>query len=319
MLGHRRAPEVSWHASHQKPHGPSIDMNWDNIRIFLSVARAGQFSAAAHQLQLDHGTVSRRIDALEKSLNVRLFDRQTTGCVLTPEGDRLHISAREVESELLRAQGELSQSDVELSGTVRIGAPDGFTTHFLCSRLGKLRAKYPSLTIQLVPTSRTFSLSKREADLAITIERPEEGRLAARKLTDYSLHFYAAKSYLAERTTPESVSDLERHCLVTYVQDLISADQLNFMPELFGSNYRRLECSSAVGQFEAVHSGAGIGILHDYIAHCDPRLQIVLPSLVFERSYWIVTHLDLRRLRRVRVISDFISAEVDAQRSIFRQ
>ena len=294
-------------------------MNWDNIRVFLSVARAGQFSAAAHQLHLDHGTVSRRIDALEKSLGVRLFDRQTTGCVLTPEGDRLYISAREVESELLRAQGELSQSDVELSGTVRIGAPDGFTTHFLCSRLGKLKTKYPSLTIQLVPMSRTFSLSKREADLAITIERPEEGRLAARKLIDYSLHFYAAKSYLAERATPESVAELERHCLVTYVQDLIIADQLNFIPELFDSNYRRLECSSAVGQFEAVRGGAGIGILHDYIAHYDPRLQIVLPSLVFERSYWIVTHLDLRRLRRVRAISDFISAEVDAQRSIFRQ
>src|SRR5258708_3520586 len=110
-------------------------MDWDNIRIFLSVARAGQFSAAASQLGIDNGTVGRRINALEKSLGVRLFDRQTTGSVLTTAGDRLYKAAEEVEAQLLRAQGDLSQSDVELSGTVRLAAPDGFTTLFLCSRL----------------------------------------------------------------------------------------------------------------------------------------------------------------------------------------
>ena len=293
-------------------------MDWDNIRVFLSVARAGQFLAAARQLRVDHGTVSRRIGALETSLGVRLFDRQTTGCVLTAAGERLFESAEEVEAQLLRAQGDLSQSDVELSGTVRIAAPDGFTTLFLCARLGKLKAKYPSLTIQLLPMSRTFSLSKREADLAITIERPEEGRLAVRKLVDYSLHFYAAKDYLAANGTPQSAADLARHTLVTYVQDLVFADQLNFMPEFYGPGYSRLECASAVGQLEAVRGGVGVGILHDYAAHRDPQLQMVLPDIAFERSYWIITHVDLRRLSRVRAISDFITEEVNAQRAIFR-
>src|ERR1700676_4128708 len=274
-----------------------FQMDWDNIRIFLSVARAGQFSAAASQLRLDNGTVGRRINALEKSLGVRLFDRQTTGSVLTTAGDRLYKAAEEVEAQLLRAQGDLSQSDVELSGTVRLAAPDGFTTLFLCSRLGRLKAKYPLLTVQLVPMSRTFSLSKREADLAITIERPDEGRLAVRKLIDYSLHFYAAKRYLAERAPPQGLEDLQRHCVVTYVQDLIFADQLNFMPELYGPTYSRLECSAALGQLEAVRGGAGIGILHDYAAD---QLQIVLPDTGFERSYWIVTHLDMRQLSRAR-------------------
>ena len=292
-------------------------MDWDNIRVFLSVARAGQFLAAARQLRIDHGTVSRKIGTLEKSLGVRLFDRQTTGCVLTSAGDRLYTAAEEVEAQLLRAQGDLSQSDVELSGTVRVAAPDGFTALFLCSRLGKLKRKYPSLTIQTVPMSSTFSLSKREADIAITIARPEEGRLTVRKLTDYSLHFYAARHYLAEHGTPRSVADLERHCLITYVQDLVFADQLHFMPELYGPNYSRVECSGAVGQLETVRGGAGIGILHDYAAHIDPQLQIVLPDTSFQRSYWIITHVDMRRLSRVRAVSDFIFAEVGAQRSMF--
>jgi DNA-binding transcriptional LysR family regulator len=303
-----------------QPHGYEwrFQMDWDNIRIFLSVARAGQFSAAASQLRIDNGTVGRRINALEKSLGVRLFDRQTTGSVLTAAGDRLYKTAEEVEAQLLRAQGDLSQSDVELSGAVRIAAPDGFTTLFLCSRLGHLKAKYPSLTVQLVPMSRTFSLSKREADVAITIERPDEGRLAVRKLIDYSLHLYAAKAYLAEHGSPQRLEDLQHHCVVTYVQDLIFADQLNFMPELYGPTYSRLECSTAVGQLEAVRGGAGIGILHDYAAQRDEQLQIVLPGTEFERSYWIVTHLDMRELSRVRAISEFILAEVKAQKSIFR-
>jgi len=247
-------------------------------------------------LRIDNGTVGRRINALEKSLGVRLFDRQATGTVLTAAGDRLYKTAEEVEAQLLRAQSDLSRSDVELSGTVRVAAPDGFTTLFLCSRLGSLKAKYPLLTVQLVPMSRTFSLSKREADLAITIERPDEGRLAVRKLVDYSLHFYAAKTYLAAHRPPQRLEDLQDHCLITYVQDLIFADQLNFMPELYAANYSRLECSTAVGQLEAVRGGAGIGILHDYAARRDERLQIVLPGTLFKRSYWIVTHLDMREL-----------------------
>jgi DNA-binding transcriptional LysR family regulator len=294
-----------------------MKMDWDNIRIFLSVARAGQFSAAASQLRIDNATVARRISALEKSLSVRLFDRQPTGSVLTAAGDRLHQAAEEVEAQLLRAQGDLSRSDVELSGTVRIAAPDGFTALFLCPRLGRLKEKYPTLTVQLVPMSRTFSLSKREADLAITIERPDHGRLSVRKLIDYSLHFYAAKKYLATHDAPERLEDLQTHCQVTYVQDLIIADQLNFVPELYGPAYSRLECSTAVGQLEAVRGGAGIGILHDYAAHRDEQLQVVLPDAVFERSYWMVTHLDLRELSRVRAISEFIVAEVAAQKSSF--
>lgn len=293
-------------------------MDWDNIRVFLSVARAGQFGAAARQLGIDDGTVSRRMKALEKALGTRLLDRQTTGCVLTEAGDRLFASAQEIEAKLLHMQGDLSQSDIELSGTVRIGAPDGFAALFLCSRLGEFKAKHPALTIQLVPMSRTLSLSKREADLAISIARPEEGRLAVRKLTDYSLHFYAAKTYLAKHGVPKTPADLERHCMLTYVQDLLFADQLNFMPELYGPNYSRLECSTAVGQLEAVRGGAGIGILHDYAAYRDPGLQIVLPDVGFDRSYWMITHLDMRRLGKVRAISDFILAQVARDKSIFQ-
>ena len=294
-------------------------MDWDDIRFFLGVARAEQFSAAAARMGVDTATVARRINALEKSLNTRLFDRRHTGCVLTEAGERFFQTAEDLESNILRAQADLSRSGVLVTGAVRIAAPDGFGTLFLCPRLAALKARHPALTIQLVPITRTFSLSRREADLAVTIEQPAEGRLVSRKLIDYSLHFYASRKYLEELGAPTTANDLSRHCLITYVPDLIFAEQLIFMPEIYGPSYSRLECSTAVGQLEAVRSGAGIGILHDYAAHRDKQLRVVLPAVRFDRTYWMVTHADLQGIARVRAAIDFIVDEVRANRATFRQ
>jgi DNA-binding transcriptional LysR family regulator len=292
-------------------------MDWDHARIFLAVARAGQFLAAARHLGVDHATVSRRVSACEAQLGAKLFDRRTMGCFLTPAGEQFLVAAERMEAEMLRVQAALSSSNVSISGTVRIGAPDGFGTLFLTQRIAKLMDHHPGLTIQLVPVPRTFSLSKREADIAIVIDRPEEGRLVVRKLVDYTLHFYAAKTYLAQHGAPQSLEDLSAHPLVTYVQDILFSHALNFVPQLYGPLYRRFECASALGQASAVAAGAGIGVLHDYASWHDPMLQIVLPDVVFQRSYWLVTHADTRDLMRVKTVSDFIMQEVRAARGLF--
>lgn len=293
-------------------------MDWDHARVFLAVARAGQFLAAARQLRLDHATVARRISALEASLGVKVLDRRTNGCVLTPAGERFLAAAERIEADMLRVQAELGETEVEAAGIVRIGAPDGFGTYFLSTRLGRLMEKHPRLTIQLVPLPRTFSLSKREADIAIVVDRPEAGRLTVRKLTDYTLGFYASHAYLAAHGTPQTLEDLTRHRLITYVQDLQFAGALNYFPEGFSPQFRRFECAGILGQTEAVRAGAGIGILHDYHASEDALLQRILPGQSFERSYWLVTHADMQALTRVRLVSDFIFAEMQAARAVFR-
>ena len=292
-------------------------MDWDLARIFLSVARAGQFLGAARQLRLDHATVGRRISALEDSLGVKLFERRPNGCVLTPAGERFLVSAERIEADMLRVQTDLGGTDVAAAGTVRIGAPDGFGTYFLSTRLGRLMERHPRLTLQLVPVPRTFSLSKREADIAIVVDRPAEGRLKVRKLTDYALGFYASRAYLDQHGEPATLDDLQGHVLVTYVQDLLFAGALNYFPQAFGSQFRRFECAGVLGQGEAVRAGVGIGILHEYHAAHDPDLRRILPDQTFRRSYWLLTHADTRDLTRVRVVSDFIAQEVQAARGMF--
>ncbi|TCT07518.1 LysR family transcriptional regulator [Aquabacter spiritensis] len=292
-------------------------MNWDHARIFLAVARAGQILAAAQRLGLDHATVTRRLTALEADFAAKVFERRPTGCTLTAVGEALLPIAERVESEMLRAQALLGGADLRLEGTVRIGAPDAFGTYFLAPRLGRLAERHPDLLLQLVPLPRTFSLSKREADLAIVLERPQHGRLVGRKLSDYSLSVYAARAYLARTGPIAGRADLKDRTLVTYVQDLAYSSGLDYMDALAEAAGRRFECASAVGQLEAVKAGAGIGILHDYAAATHPDLVRILPDVRFRRTYWLAVHADMRDLRRIAETDRFIAEEVRACRAQF--
>ncbi|MCF3640811.1 LysR family transcriptional regulator [Rhizobium sp. TRM95111] len=292
-------------------------MNWDDVRVFLAVARSGQILAASRRLGVNHTTLSRRLTALEEALGTRLFIRRTNGCELTAEGDGFLASAERMETEMLAAQARLGRTDTAIAGTVRVGAPDGFGVSFLAPRLGRLIERHPELKIQLVPVPRSFSLSQREADIAITLERPEQGRLVSAKLTDYTLGVYANRSYLDENGTPESVEALKAHRRIGYVEDLIFTASLNFTGEVMRSWDAGFEISSATGQTEAVRSGAGIGILHNYIARQHDELVRLLPGIVIRRSYWTTWHESARDLARVRTVADFLGELVGREQHIF--
>ena len=293
-------------------------MNWDDVRIFLAVTRSGQFLGAARRLGLNHATVSRRITALETSLKARLFDRTTTGAELTAAGAAFVAAAEQMEEGYIAARAAIPDSDGHVSGTVRIGAPDGFGVAFLAPRLGRLTAANPDLTIQLVPVPRSFSLSRREADIAITVERPTEGRLVAGKLVDYTLGLYASKEYVRQYGLPASREQLKKHRLVGYVEDLVINPSLAYAPEIDPDWRARFSVSSALGQVEAVRACAGIGILHSFIARAHDDLVPVAALPKIHRAYWLVYHESMRPLRRVQTVSRFITSEVERERPIFR-
>ncbi|MDO3433995.1 LysR family transcriptional regulator [Rhizobium sp. CBN3] len=292
-------------------------MNWDDVRIFLAVARTGQILAASKRLGLNHATLSRRLTSLEAALKTRLFIRRTNGCELTAEGGIFLNAAERMETEMLAAQANLGHTDTVIAGTVRVGAPDGFGVSFLAPRMGRLIERHPELKIQLVPVPRSFSLSQREADIAITLERPEQGRLVSSKLTDYTLGLYASRDYLASNGRPGDVEALKAHPRIGYVEDLIFTASLNFSGEVMRSWDAGFEISTAIGQTEAVRSGAGIGILHDYIARQYPELQRILPDISIRRAYWTTYHETARDLVRVRSVVDFLQELVGAERHIF--
>jgi DNA-binding transcriptional LysR family regulator len=292
-------------------------MNWDDIRIFLAVARTGQILAASRRLGVNHATLSRRLTSLEEALKTRLFIRRTNGCELTAEGETFLVSAERMETEMLTAQARLGRTDAAIAGTVRIGAPDGFGVSFLAPRMGQLIERHPELKIQLVPVPRSFSLSSREADIAVTLERPEQGRLISSKLTDYTLGLYASRAYVDRNGLPIDADALKAHRRIGYVEDLIFSQSLNFTGEIMRNWNADFEISSAIGQTEAVRSGAGVGILHNYIARQFADLVRVMPAISVSRSYWTVFHESARDLARVRIVADFLHEIVKQEKGVW--
>jgi DNA-binding transcriptional LysR family regulator len=292
-------------------------MDWDNVRVFLAVARGGQFVAAARRLRLDHATVSRRIAALEAGLGARLFDRRTTGAKLTSAGERFLAMAEQMETAFLQAQAEIGDINVELTGVVRIGAPDGFSTYYLSAAFRDFAERHPGIVIQLVPMPQVIPLARREVDIVVVLDKPEAGRFVARKLTDYSLGIYASVGYLATRKPPLEVADLAQHRLIGYVEEHAFANALDYVRELYDGAPTSFECTSAVTQLEALRAGLGLGVAHDYLARRFPDLTRVLPERRAVRSYWIVTHEDTRALGRIRAVHDHLAAAVERDRGMF--
>lgn len=292
-------------------------MNWDDLKIFLAVARAGQFLGAAKRLGLNHATVARRITALEQAAGSVLFHRQTTGSVLTDAGQRLLSVAERVEAEVNAAKAVVAPDNAEITGTVRIGAPDGFGVAFLAPRLGALAKQHKGLAVQLVPVPRSFSLSRHEADIAITVERPTEGRLVASKLVDYTLQLYASRDYVSEHGLPQTAAALAGHRLVGYVADLVFDPTLDYATEFSAEWQAPFQISSALGQVAAVRAGAGIGILHTFIGRAHDDL-VALPGFApLRRAYWMVYHQSARPLPQIQTAAQFIRQAVERDRVIF--
>lgn len=291
-------------------------MDWDDLRYFLAVAREGQMLGAARRLGVSQALLSRHISELEKTLDTRLLDRTTRGCQLTQDGQSLLATAESVEEEILSGMSLLRGQD-EVSGTVRIGTPDGFGSAFLAPRLSQFKELYPQLRVQLVPMPRSFSLSEREADLAVIVGRPDKGRLHVRKLVDYGLSLYATKSYLEMHGSPKSLATLKDHTLVGYVEDLIYSDELQYTRSILSDWRSDVEISTVIGQFEAVLSGVGIGILHDFMAQKHENLVRLFPDKGLRRTYWIVRHENQRASRRVKAVIEMIENMVRVDRRIF--
>lgn len=289
-------------------------MNWERVRVFLAVARSGQMLAAARSLGLNHATVGRQMAALEEELQCKLIERRVNGCTLTAAGEAMLATAERVESEFLQFESGLAGT---IHGTVRIGAPDGLGNYFLAPRLAALSARHSQLLVQLMPVTRNFSLSRREVDIVIGLDRPTHGNLIIQKLTDYTLSFYASHDFLAEHGPIERIEDLVDHPYITYVDDSLTAPSMNYGRVIAASMPRRFECGGILGQIEAVRAGCGVAIVNDYAAIEQPKLQRILPDFQFLRSYWLISHPDTHGSHRVTAVRRHIADSVGNSREKF--
>jgi DNA-binding transcriptional LysR family regulator len=295
------------------------EFDWNNLRSFLAIARTGRLTLAAARARLDHTTLSRRIAALEHALKAKLFDRSPTGYTLTEQGRRLLPIAEEMERLAIGAEEAVGGTSACVEGRVRIGSPEGFGSYFLAPRIVRLNERHPALTVQLVAAPSVFSLSKRDADIVVSVSRPPAGRLAAAKLIDYELALYAAPAYLAAHPEIGCADDLKRHRFVSYIGDLLNFPELDFLQHVAPDGATSLESSNLVAQLKATLGGAGLCILPAFLAREQPGLVRVLPDEVrLTRPLWLIVHQDLAELARIRAVLRFIKEEVAAASALFK-
>ena len=169
---------------------------------------------------------------------------------------------------------------------MRIGAPDGFGSHFLASRLVPFAARYPDLDLQLVATARLFSLPKREADIATSLSMPKEGRIVGRKLLDYSLGLYTAPAYLDQAPKIAWRGDLTAHRFVGYIEQLLFTPELEYRPQVSPKISAKFRSANLIAQLNATLSGLGIAVLphfmvstiHSFALCCPTRSRSCGPS-----------------------------------------
>lgn len=291
--------------------------NWQDIQIFLEVARTGRLTDAARRLDMDHSTVSRRIRRFEAHINTHLFERSTHGYRLTTAGKQLLMFAEEMARQATRAHENISNQNLQLRGQIRVGVTEGFGTYVITPLLGRFQHRYPEVTVELLALPRAVNLSRHEADLAITIDRPLNSEMVVSRLCSYRLRLYGEKSYLATREPPRHIRDLSRFELIGYVDDLLFSDQLSYLDPLLQELPEppkfTLRSTSVITQMQAVKAGAGLAVLPCFMAEQEASLVALLTDSVdIRRYFWIAARAEQRQLMRVRLLWQFLKDVIEA-------
>ncbi|QUJ77436.1 LysR family transcriptional regulator [Sulfitobacter albidus] len=287
--------------------------NWDDLRLFLAVAREESLSGAGKVLRLDPATLGRRMARLEADLGKALFVKSPQGYALTAEGTDMLERAAAAERAMLAVRRPASGTAEGLSGQIRIGAPDGCANFVLPQVCAALARENPALDIQIVALPRVFNLSRREADMAIGVSAPTAGRLVVRQITDYTLHLAASERYLAQAGGIASVADLRDHPMVGYIPDMIFDRELDYLADL-GAGRVRLASNSVAVQMNMIRQGGGVGVVHDFCLPFAPGVRRILRDTVsLRRAFYLIRHADDARTPRLSRFADALVAGLRAE------
>jgi len=284
-----------------------VQLDWDDLRIFLAVARSRKIAPAARALGVDGTTISRRLARLAAALEVDLFEGSGGERKLTAHGQALMRHAESVESATLAAVEDVTGERHSLAGQVRLSVAEGFGAKVLAPRVAEFNQRHPRIGLDIITASGFLNPSKREADMAVMLARPQRGRLMVRKLCDYSLRLYASHGYLEQYGVPVERPALAGHRLVGYVPEFIFAPELEYLDEVESGLEAQFRSTSINVQHNMVAHGAGIGILPDFMATGDGRLMpLFADNLRIVRSFWLVVHADMRRLARIDAVARWL-------------
>jgi DNA-binding transcriptional LysR family regulator len=282
---------------------------WDDIRFFLTAARAGSLSAASRDLNASQPTVSRKIAALEERLGTRLFDRHPNGLVLTPSGHIIWELANRIEAQTLAIERLIQGLDMRLQGKVRISVTEGLGAFWLVPRLTPFQREHSGISIEVVTDNESVDLTRGEADIAIRLFRPQQPTLMAKRAGYLKSLLYASRSYVQAFGEPGQLEDLAYHSIVDFTWNLGRAPGNPWSEVVRNHNRIAFRTNSSYSHVSAVRAGMGIGLLPNYIHDLFPDLRTLLPEVSWpQQEIWLVWHEDLKHTARLRQTLNYIDS-----------
>jgi DNA-binding transcriptional LysR family regulator len=281
------------------------NMNWDDARVYLAVARLRTISKAADELGIGVATVSRKIERLEKCLKVPLFTRHQTGYHLTTEGQNLFPVIEAMETAAYSVN-TISNFDNEIQGSVKIATSDNIANLILIPALPKLLHENNRLSVEISTGFTTLNLHGHEADIAIRMVKPERGNVTIRKLGALGYGLYCSVEYYEQKADSLNNKHFSDHPFVTWSDTFHHFPAYQWTLKLLNGKRPIIMTSSLINQVSAVRSGIGLCVLPHFLAISE-NLICLDKELPLTQDIWIVIQNDVRVSKRVRIVADFLA------------
>ena len=292
--------ETSTNISATPDRKRTLDLDWEDVRYFIALARHGSLAATARALRVNHATVARRVTNLETLLGHSLFDRRATGYVLTVQGKAALDGATAMDEGALLVLRRRDTS-TEINGLVRLTAPRVLADAFIIDRLGGLKERYPALDLELIGEARVMSLAKRETDIALRLGSPKDSELVGRKVGSVAFGFYASPRSHDEIKAGQTAS------IIGYDDDSGFIFEASWLARQFHNHRFQFRTNSQTAQAAAARAGYGVALLPRYLASRDPKLvQVSLGEPVPMREVWLLVRRDLTKVPRIRAVADYL-------------
>lgn len=283
------------------------DLQWNDLSLILAICRSGSLSGAARILGVTHSTVFRRIQGIEEKLGVRLFERMSSGYVMTEAGEAAYQVCERIEAEVQGLSRQLVGRDLRLRGSLRITAPDALTQHVLMRHLAGFQRRYPDIQLELSTTNTALNLTQREADVAVRATRVPPELAIGRRLCGLATTFYASERYL--EALPEHIGEGEYehlHWLMPH-KSLEPLPANRWLQARCPRAHVVMHCDTLPALEAAASQGLGLAPLPCFMADPKPLLKRYLPPPPeLDSELWLLSHPDLRRTARVRAFVEYL-------------
>lgn len=286
-------------------------MDWNGLRIFLELQRTGSARAAAERLACSHATVLRRLTTFETQIGVQLFDRTPEGLMLSVAGGNILEKAQQVESEILEMQRTVSGSDIELEGLIRLTVSPPLAEYLILPSLPAFKLEFPQIDIEIVATNDYSDLPRRDADIAIRFQEKPDDHLVGRRLPPFRDAVYATPDYIREHWSGNKAISPQ-----WIAWSGLGGFKERTAQSPFGHFDIAWEFATLGLQVKAAELGLGMAFLPCLIGDSHDTLTRVPNSGRYDgRPAWLLTHADLRRMERVRIVSNFLYTLVQSKRA----